>query len=711
MCGVKIEYQGKQILSIKGDEKDPFSQGHICPKAIALQDLYEDPDRLTKPLVKTANGWQQVEWSDALDVAAAGIAKLQNQHGKDSLATYLGNPNVHNTGNMVLGRYLHEALKTKSRYSATSVDQLPHHIVSYHLFGHQLKIPVPDLDRTDYLLMLGANPMVSNGSIMTSPNIRKRLNAIKAREGSIVVIDPRRTETAAIATDHHFIKPGTDALFLLAMVNVIYSEGKLNPGKLAAMTPELNAIEQYVLPYTPEKVAAITGISAPTIRNITLDFCAAERAVCYGRMGISVQKFGLLSQYLVMLVNILTGRLDAEGGLMFTKPAFDVLSRSNPGYFGKKTSRVRGLPNFSGEFPVATLAEEILEPGERQIKGLVTVAGNPVLSTPNGARLHQALQTLDFYVAIDFYLNETTQHANVILPPVSPLEREHFDVVFNSFAVRNTVKYSPALFEPEGDAKHDWQIYFELHKRLTEGAGKRKPLGKKLFQRGLAKSGPKLLIDLMLRSGPYGGGLNLLKGLTLKKVKQAVHGLDLGALKSELPGSLWHKDKKIHLNLEFYMADLARLDKTLLDGSLDEVQANTPFEALLIGRRDVRTNNSWMHNSKRLVKGKNRCTAHIHPDHAKSLGLDAGQDLAVSNGDSCIVVAPEITDTIMPGVISIPHGWGHSFKNTKLTIASQHAGVSVNDITDSTEVDELCGNAVLNGVPVTLEPVEPKVAR
>ncbi len=703
MCGIKITHEGKQILSIKGDENDPFSQGYICPKATALQDLYEDPDRLTKPMIKTASGWQEVDWPQAFDAAAAGLSKVQQQYGQDTVASYFGNPNVHNTGGMVFGSFLMNALKSKSRYTATSVDQLPHHIVSYHLFGHQLQIPVPDIDRTDFFLVFGANPVVSNGSIMTAPNIKQRFKAIKARSGKIVVIDPRKTETAALATEHHFIRPGTDALLLLAMIQVMFVEDKIRPGRLASFTSGLDEIQQYVTPYTPERVASVTGIAADQIRSLVNEFCAERRAVCYGRMGVSVQQFGLLSQYLIMLINILTGRLDTEGGMMFTTPAFNVMGQTSPGYMSDRRSRVRGLPSFSSELPVSTLAEEILVPGEQQIRGLLTVAGNPVLSTPNGAQLNKALQQLDFMVSVDFYLNETTQHADVILPPVSPLEREHFDVIFNSLAVRNTAKYARAVFAPEPGAKHDWQIYFELSKRLVAARDVKVPLSKKLVSFLAEKMGLELPIDFVLRNGPYGGGWNIFKGLTLKRLLQQPHGVDLGPLKSTLPQNLTHKDKQIHLHLAFYMADLKRLEEAFFQTASDD------SVSLLIGRRDLRTNNSWMHNSKRLVKGKQRCTILIHPEHALRIGLVPGQQIKVSNGGRHITLLAEITDTIMPGVVSIPHGWGHGADNTKLSVANAHAGVSVNDITDENRVDELSGNAVLNGVPVVLVPVEAEV--
>ncbi len=709
MCGIEITYRDTEILSIKGDKKDPLSRGYICPKAIALQDLQNDPDRIRQPMERTAQGWREITWPDALDKVAAGIKATQAQYGNDAVATYLGNPNVHNMGAMLMGEHFHNAIRTRSKYSATSVDQLPHMLIAYHLFGHQLKIPVPDIDQCSHMLIIGGNPIASNGSIMSVPDIGKRLKAIQHAGGKVVVIDPRRTETAEVASEHYFIRPGSDVLLLLAMLHILFRDKKVKlnhvGGFIKGSSAEaITAIESQVTPYPPQRVASFTGMSVDTIEKIVADFCAAIAPVCYGRMGVSVQRFGLLSQYLIMLFNILTGRLDAPGGMMFTHPAAEILNQIGRGHFGKAHSRVRKLPEFSGEFPVSTLAEEMLTEGPKQIRALVTLAGNPVLSTPNGTQLEQAIEKLDFMVAIDFYFNETTRHANIILPPVTHLEREHYDLVFHLFGVRNTARYSAPLFKPAKDAKHDWQIYLELENRLRPA----KKLADKIVRSLLTRLGPQVLLALRLRFGPYGGGMSLFKGLTLSKLKKEQHGIDLGALKPSLPSSLYHQDKKIDLQLDFYMQDLKRVEEHFF---LQQPTGESGM--LLIGRRHVRSNNSWLHNSYRLVKGKSRCTAQINPQDAERINLQENQLLKVSSRTGSILVEPEITDAIMPGVISIPHGWGHDRQNhngqshqqgeIKQQIAAQHAGVSVNDLTDDQLIDSLSGNAVLNGVPVTVE--------
>jgi len=696
MCGIVIKHDGDKVISIKGDKDDPFSQGYICPKATALQDLHEDPDRLRGPVERTKDGWKEISWPDALDKVAVGIKFVQQKHGKNALGVYLGNPNVHNLGGMLTIKHLLGSIKTRSRFSATSIDQLPHHIVSMHLFGHMLRIPVPDVNRTQYMLIIGGNPLASNGSIMTAPNMRQKLKDIKARDGKVVVIDPRRTETAEIASEHHFIRPATDVLLLLAMLNEIYAQGyadkaQLTNNRAALLAPEIERIADFAKDYSAESVASITGIAAVDIKRMVTEFCEAPSAVCYGRMGVSVQAFGLLSQYLIMVMNIVTGRLDEVGGLMFPNAAVDVVNNSGPGYFGKRHSRVNNLPDFNGDYPVVAMADEMLVEGEGQLKGFMTVAGNPVLSTPNGEKLDTALANLDFMVSLDYFINETSRHAHIILPPVSPLERDHYDVTFNNFAVHNVAKYSNALFRKHKKAKHDWQIYLELAKRLD----KKVPMATKVERLLISALGPKFILDQGLRRGPY-------KGLNLKKLKKNIHGMDLGPLKPMLPKALKHKDQKIHLNVDFYQADLDRVQAMMQD--YDDTQI------LLIGRRHVRSNNSWLHNSQRLVKGKSRCTLMLHPETAEQHGIKEGQDVRVTSRVGSVVITAEVTDELMPGVVSIPHGFGHGRKGVKQKIAQAHAGVSVNDLTDDTLIDTLSGNAAVNGVPVQLEAVAPETS-
>jgi anaerobic selenocysteine-containing dehydrogenase len=710
ICGIEITVQADQRLDIRGDKDDPFSRGYICPKAVALQDLHYDKDRLKHPVRRTAHGWQRIGWKEAFDEIAQNLKRVRAKHGRNSIATYLGNPTVHNYGAMLFAPGFLRSLHTRNRFSATSVDQLAHHLAAYLMFGHQLLLPVPDLDRTKFFLILGANPVVSNGSMMTAPGVGRRLQEIRRRGGKVIVVDPRFTETASLADRHLFIRPGTDVLLLLALLHVVFDEGLTRIGPLApfaAFTSGVETIGNLVAEFPPDKVASITGIDSDQMRLLAREFAAAESAVCYGRIGLSTQEFGGVCQWLISVLNIVTGNLDRPGGAMFTLPAFDPItapeSLAPRGSFARWHSRVRKLPEFAGELPVVTLAEEILTEGPGQVKAFVTFAGNPVLSTPNGRELDRALAGLEFMVAIDFYINESTKHAHIILPPTSSLERGHYDVVFHLLAVRNTTKFSPALFQPDGETRHDWEIFFELQTRMEhEGlfgnllGGLKRKLIKGFF-------GPERILDLGLRFGPYGAGIRSInpfsRGLTLRKVKEAIHGIDLGPLSSCLPRRLRTADKRIELAPAVLVKDVERVKAKFLDGAPLPSNGNL----LLIGRRQLRSNNSWMHNSQRLLRGKPQCTILMHPADAAHRDLRPGQTVSVRSRVGSVVVPIEISDEMMPGVVSIPHGWGHDRLGIQLEVAQQHAGKSINDVTDNLTIDALCGTAAFNGTWVAVE--------
>ena len=698
MCGLVIETEGSQVRSIRGDADDPLSHGHICPKAVALQDIQEDPDRLRQPIRRDGKGWTPIGWDEALDETARRIREIQAAHGRDAVAMYAGNPTVHNYGSMLFGVQFLQALHTKNKFSATSVDQLPHQLVAHQMFGHQLLMPIPDIERTSFILMLGANPAASNGSILTAGNVMGKLRAIRERGGRVVVVDPRKTETAQQADAHHFIRPGTDALLLLALLHVIFGEGLDKPGRLEEMTDGLDRVRAEAAAFSPERVAVRTGIAADAVRSLARDFAKAPKAVAYGRVGLSTQAYGGLCQWLIVLLNLVTGNLDREGGAMFTLPAVDLVGVTSKGAggmrgsFARRRSRVRGLPEVGGEFPASELAEEIRTPGPGQIRALVTSAGNPVLSTPNGRKLDEALASLNFMVSVDFYLNETTRHAHIILPPTAPLEHDHYDVAFHFLACRNTAKFSEAVFAPPAGSMHDWEIFWELQRRMAgKGVANRAKFA------ALKRAGPQRIIDLGLRFGPYGSKLNLVgKGLTLSRVRKEPHGIDLGPLKPLLPGRLCTKNRRIQAAPEPLVQDLQRLKHEELLAS----PSAGAFDLRLIGRRDLRSNNSWMHNYERLVKGPVRCTLLMHPHDAAARGLAQGATVHLVSRVGGIVVPLEISDKMMPGVVSLPHGWGHNREGVRLTIASAHPGASINDVTDDALVDRLAGTAVLNGVPV-----------
>ena len=679
ICGIEIEHENGEILSIRGDKADSFSRGHICPKALALKDIYEDANRLKFPVKKTENGWKKISWNEAFDEIAAKIKEIQTKHGRNAVAVFQGNPSVHNFGTLLNSGSLLKVLKSRNNYSATSVDQLPHHFAGWAMFGHPLLIPIPDIDRTDFFLILGANPLASNGSLMTAPDIINRLESIKKRGGKIVLLDPRKTETARVASEHYFIKPSSDAYFLLAVINVLFAENLVNLGRLSEFTDGVDVLREVSEDFSPESAAKLTGISASEIRRIAIEFGKAKTAVCYGRIGVSTQKFGGLCHWLINSINILTGNFDRAGGAMFTTPAFDPVSASKSGenIYNRRQSRVRNLPEFMGELPVSVLAEEILTEGDGQIKALFTSCGNPVLSTPNGKKLDEALKKLDFMISIDIYINETTRNADIILPPATGLETSHYDVIFNLFAVRNTARYSEPLFPKAVGAKYDWEIFQELAHRLS---GSEEPL--KLVP-------PEAKLNLGLKFGQY--------KMTLEELRKHPHGVDLGALKSCLPNRLLNEQKRINLAPEILIKDIERLKKET------ENAVSNDFPFLLIGRRHLRDNNSWLHNSELLMKGKNRCTVLMNDEDAKQLNFENRQMVKVSSRVGAIEIPLETSNKMMSGVVSIPHGYGHIYENTKLDTAEKYAGVSINDLTDENIIDELTGNTAFSNVKVRLE--------
>ncbi|MCS3466623.1 anaerobic selenocysteine-containing dehydrogenase [Pseudomonas sp. JUb42] len=682
ICGLTIETtvlpdEGTRITSIKGDSLDSFSRGHICPKAVALQDIQNDPDRLRQPMRRVGEQWQAIGWQEAFELVAERLADIQQRHGQNAVAVYQGNPSVHNYGLMTHSNYFLGQLKTRNRFSATSVDQLPHHLSSFLIYGHGLLLPIADIDHTDFMLILGGNPLASNGSIMTVPDVEKRLKAIQGRGGKVVVVDPRRSETAAIADQHMFVRPGGDAALLLGLLNTLFEEGLTRVTHLPV--DGLDEVRQAIAGLHAEAMSPRCGVPAEQIRQLARDFAAADKAVCYGRMGISTQAFGTLCHWLVQLINLVTGNLDRVGGALCTQPAVDLVASTSGGHFNLWQSRVSGLPEYAGELPVSALAEEMLVEGEGQVRALITVAGNPVLSTPNGRRLDQALDGLEFMLSIDLYINETTRHADLILPSTSALENDHYDTTFNTFAVRNVTRFNRAILEKPEGALHDWEIFVGLAKAFAAKTGRELK----------ATMPPAQMIDYGLRSGLYGDASDW--KLSLETLANHPHGLDLGALQPNLASRLKTANKRVQAAPEVILADLARFAAVALPDA---------DELLLIGRRHVRSNNSWMHNYHRLVKGKPRHQLLMHPADLARRGLVNGQQVSVTSRVGVIEVEVVESLDMMPGVVSLPHGWGHGRAGVRMGIAQSQPGASANDLTDERSMDALSGNAVLNGVPV-----------
>ncbi len=739
-CGLEVTVRDEAPVRVRPDHEDVFSHGFVCPKGASLLELHDDPDRVRVPLIKQADGsFAEASWDEAFALIDARLPALMAAHGRDSVGAYLGNPSVHSLGPAIYGRVLLKALGTKNLFSASTVDQYPKQLAAAHLFGSGMNVPVPDLDRTDYLLILGANPMASNGSLMTAPDARGRLRGIQARGGKVVVIDPRRTRTAQLADEHLFIRPGTDALLLFAMAHVIFAEGLVELGAADGHVAGLDEVRELAEQFPPEAVASVCGIAAEDIERLARELCAAPTAAVYGRIGTTTQAFGAVASWLVDVLNVLSGNLDRPGGAMFTTPAHGGPNLSGePGRgrgarFGRFVSRVRGAGEVFGELPAACMAEEIETPGEGQIRALITIAGNPAVSTPNSQRLEAALESLEFMVSVDIYVNETTRHADVILPGPSPMEKAHYDLGLYSFAVRDVANWSDPVVERPAGMLDEWEVLLRLTGVVTgqgpdaDVAGIDRFVALSMVQRDCGDQhalvagldpeavmealdplvGPERMVDFMLRTGPYGAGFPELDApgpgaLSLAALRDAPHGLDFGALKSRLPEVLRTPSGKVELAPPDLVADVERLGARLAEG--------TNGHLLLVGRRDLRSNNSWMHNLPKLVSGPERCTVWVHPDDAERLGLVDGEAAAVSARTGTISLPVQITDDVMAGVVSIPHGWGHDAAGASMQVAAAHAGANSNVLSDELELEPLSGTAVLNGIPVSVAPVREPVA-
>ncbi len=678
ICGLELQYEGAELVAIRGDDADPFSRGHVCPKGNAILDLETDPDRVREPLRRRGSDWEPIGWDEAFALAGERLAAIQRAHGDDAIAAYLGNPNVHHYGHIAYLPALLRVLRTRNVYSASSVDQWPHQLVARLMFGHQFLLPIPDVDRTDWFLMLGANPVASNGSLMTAPGIARRLEALVER-GKLVVIDPRRTETAAIASEHVFIRPGSDALFLIGLVQALRTIGPPRlehyRGRLAGFETALAACDGF----DDATLARATGIDTATTARLARELYDAPRAAVYGRVGLSTQPFGSLAQWLIQLVNIYTGRLDREGGVLPNEPAIPLTGPgTSRGHRGRWSSRVRGLPEFAGELPVAALAEEILTPGPGQVRALLTSAGNPVLSTPDGRALERALGKLDFMVAIDVYVNETTRHADLILPPASPLTQYHYDLIFNGLAVRRVARLSTPLRDALPAERADWQIIDALGAAYGRAADK--PWS--------ALPEPRASIAAGLARGA--------SGLTVEALEAAPHGIDLGPLRPSLLDRLETESGTIECAPPLLLDELPRLAAW--------AARTEPADVLhLIGRRHVRSNNSWMHNAPRLIKGKPRHHLLMHADDLAERGIADGTRVRVSSAVGAIETEVRATDEVMRGVVCLPHGFGHARPGVRQARAVGLDGESYNDLSDSRALDVPTGNAAFSALPVRVE--------
>ncbi len=702
-CGLRFLVEGSRILSVRPDSEDVFSRGHACPKGIAIAEVHSDPDRLRTPVRRTASGdFEPIGWDEAFTLAASRLCEIRGRHGADALAVYMGNPIVHNHGALLLRAALVKALGTRNAYSAGSQDTSPRFAASYHLYGNSFAIPVPDVDRSDFLLVLGANPLVSNGSMLSAPNLRARLRALRERGGKLVVVDPRRTETAREADEWIPIRPGTDAALLLAMLQVMLERGRIEQASLRRIASGWGGIARRLVLFRREDAARHTGIPVAVIERLALEFADARSSVAYSRVGVCNSRTGTLGTFATDLLNLAAGRLGAVGGSMFASPAIDptrVLRLPGMDGHARWRSRVRGLPETLGDLPAACLAEEIETPGQGQVRALVTYAGNPVLSTPNGRRLAAALGRLEFMVSIDLYVNETTRHADLILPPAWVLAEDHVDLLFPALAVRNTLRYSPPVVEKGRGEKNDWEILLELVRRLGGGPTGTRSVDAllRMAERLGWRFTPTKLAELLLRTGAQGDRFLPWRRRTsfARLAAEHPHGVDRGPLEPGVARRVFHRGGRVRLAAAPLLA--------AFDALIEELpQPLPPEELLLVGRREVRTNNSWMHNVPSLVSGRERCLLFVNPKDAEAAGVGDAEEVLLTSRVHAGRLRVRVTDEVQPGIVSLPHGWGHRESARWQRVAARRPGVSINDWTDDAVVESVVGQSILNGVPVKL---------
>ncbi len=676
-CGLLVETEGRQVLRISGDADDPISRGHICPKGNAIADLESDPDRLAGPMKRVGDQWVALDWATALAEIGARFAAIRAAGG--SAALYVGNPTAHDFALGMQTGALKKALGVRAVYSASTVDQMPHQLAQYWLYGHNALFPIPDIERTQHLVILGGNPLASNGSVWTVPDVKRRIAELRGRGGKLTVIDPRRSETAGVADAHHFIRPGSDPALLIGLLLALDEAGLVKPGRLAPMLAGWDELWATLRGFALPDLARACGWEVDAIRALAAEIGDGRPTVLYGRIGVSTALFGTLAHWLINLVNIATGNLDRPGGAMFSSPAVDIAGGSGPGSHGRFFSRVSGHPEVMGEFPAVSLAEEITTAGDGQVQALVVIAGNPVLSVPDGGAMDAALAGLKLMVSIDPMITATSAHADYILPPCGPLAKDHYPLLLAPIAFRNFARFSPALWEPLPGQKRDWEIVAELARALADAQGMALP----------PPVDPRAQLDRMLHKG----------GRSLAEVAAHPHGLDLGPHQPRLPDRLFTPDQRIRCAPPALMADLT--------GRFADWLATPPEPGLsLIGRRHIRSNNSWLGNAPRLAKGPDKCVALINPADAAAHGIGDGELVRISSAAGAVDVPARITEEIMAGVVSLPHGFGHGRPGVQMAVAGQRPGVSHNDLTLRGRIDILSGTAALVGTPVRIAPAK-----
>jgi anaerobic selenocysteine-containing dehydrogenase len=731
-CGLELTIRDDVVVGVKGDALDVESQGYLCPKGASVGAIDADPDRLQRPMVRRDGELVEVSWSEAFAEAGRLLKGVAERHGREALSVYIGNPTAHNHAYGHYSAELMKAMGTRQVYSSSTMDAMPQQVAAALMFGHPLAMPLADLDRTDFLLVIGGNPAVSHGSLGHASDYARRIRSVRERGGRVVVVDPIRTRTAEAAGEHVPVRPGTDAHLVASLLQVVTSEGLVALRHLDGQVNGLDELTAAVALYPPERTAARTGVDAQVVRQLARDFAAASPAVAFGRLGTTLSETGTLTNVLINALNVVTGNLDRPGGGMFTTPATgSPLLRPAPGQavqLGRYRSRVSQRPEVLGEMSVACLAEEILTPGDGQLRGMLTLAGNLARSLPNSGEIERALSTLEALVCVDPYLNQTTRHAHVILPPPPSLSRSHYDLYLYAIGVRNVANFSePTLPVPDGMLE-EWQILLELVAHLSDEGSpyagcSPEEIDQSLAERRAAKvalelgldpqdvlaqlqdCGPDRMLDIRLRTGPYGDQFGLRPGgLSLELLRSTPHGVDFGPLVPQLDTVLRTPSGRIELLPVELRGDVERLAETVDDVPDED-------ELLLVGRRHLRSKNSWLHNVPQLVRGRDRSAVWLHPDDAARQGLSDEDVAEISSRVGTVLAQVRVTDQVMRGVCSIPHGWGNGGDGTRLAVASQHPGTNVNVLTDERRLDLLSGTIAANGVRVRIKKSEAAQAR
>ncbi|MFI2230719.1 molybdopterin oxidoreductase family protein [Nocardia testacea] len=700
-CGILVTVEDTKVTKVEGNPDDVLSKGYICPKATAMAGLHEDPDRLRTPVRRVGDEFEPIGWDEAFREIGSRLRRVRREHGPHSVGMYLGNPAAHNSA-IMYAFALRMALMTRNFYTASSIDQFPQEFVAWQMYGSNFLMPIADIDRTDRMVIIGANPAVSNGSVTTMPGARNRIKDVRARGGKVVVIDPRRTETARLADEHVSVLPGGDPYLLLAILHVLITEDLCDRTAVGTQCTGLDELRELVVAFPPEDAAPYAGVDAETIRRLAREHAAAKSAVMYARIGVCQTLTGTVTHWLVNTINAITGNLDSPGGQMYATPAVDLLPlarRVSPSY-GAWTDRSGRYKSFRFELPVAALASEILDDGPDRIRAMITYAGNPVLSTPQRGQLDKALGSLDFYVAVDMYITETTRHADIILPPLSPLEREDLDILLTMFSVHNNIRFNARAVTPEQEGLEDWEIMARLTTEILPLP--LRPLTGRALNAVFARFSPLRAAALGIAVGPHGVLRRGRKGVTVRKVREARGGIDLGPLRPRLHSLIATADRRVQLAPPQFVTEARRLLDEARAGGADR---DLGFDLRLIGRRHLRSNNSWLHNVPSMVKGRDRCTALMHPQDATARGLSDGGRVTVSSPIGSIVVPVEISDEIRPGTVAIPHGWGHGEPGVGWTVAAAVPGANVNLLHDPEQVDRISGNAAVNSTWVKVHPV------